>query len=75
MPFLFLMQLKLKMAALEQQIVDRDDLNAKSTSLLEAAKEQKSNLEDSLNLYKLSNEKNERRLKECIREITKVWTS
>lgn len=64
-------KLNMELIALKQQLIDRDDVNTKTASLLDASKEQKENLEDSLKLYKANNEKNERRLKECIKEISK----
>uniref|UniRef100_A0A6A7G1S8 ER-Golgi vesicle-tethering protein/Myosin class II heavy chain n=1 Tax=Hirondellea gigas TaxID=1518452 RepID=A0A6A7G1S8_9CRUS len=61
----------LRLSALEQHLIDKEEVASKMAALLESAKEQKEALQSSVNMYKRSCESNEKKLRDCSREIVK----
>merc|ERR1712233_294467 len=58
-------------SALQQQIKDKGEIQQNNHNLLESEKKQKKSMEEQLNLYRVNLEKQEKKVKECIKEINK----
>ncbi|GBG34513.1 Spindle assembly abnormal protein 6-like [Hondaea fermentalgiana] len=62
---------QLTMAALKQQLEDKEDLLAKTAAMLEQAQDRRAAVEDKMNHYKASSAKLQRKLELSIKEINK----
>ena len=58
-------------AALKQQIKDKGEIAMNNSNLLLSEQAQKKSMEEQMNLYKQNSEKQEKKIKECIKEINK----
>merc|ERR1719229_59341 len=61
----------ISMAAMKQQIKDKGEIALNNSSLLQSDKEQKKSMEEQMALYRANCEKQEKKVKECIKEINK----
>merc|ERR1712129_557631 len=61
----------INMSAMKQQIKDKGEIALNNSSLLQSEKQQKKSMVEQMSLYKASMEKQEKKVKECIKEINK----
>jgi spindle assembly abnormal protein 6 len=64
-------QLDLEIAALRQQVQDKEELSSKTAALFESTKAQRQSVEESLRLYKANHSKMQSKLETSIAEINK----
>lgn len=65
-------QLEMRMAALQQQVIDKEEVLTKTSELLQAAQVHKQEIEESLKVYRDNHARLQQKLEMSIAEINKV---